>query len=829
MLAQWFRTSCLSEFSLFRVPSAHQTATGGRSSDKHCPLIAMHYFLLAVLFGFTGCSGGPGNDELAAFLREGHREVDAILILDGVEITKTEEVGDPPVLNVEFMVNEKSKVDMFNPISMEEAYQEYQYSPEKYKDALKRLNGLREPERSDTAQKQPPQENISRVYRKTVSKGDEIKWTGTVTAEDKDGKWIFSGREGKPDESKITPNTVSRDQVPESAVVLDGTTKNKLTELIDQQKQFVQDVDAAEKQMEARLKREHAFLLKTIQSDTAWQALVPAQSGPAEKLRVRFVHQEKDGEKIYVLFEDQTNPLLRATWVGDLKLTKAPAPNARTFGSSSKSPDGWIIDLAPADKDRDFPVSGLRRTIVITMTGEDQLTWMNQKGPIILTPDANAPALPDYETLQKKILAQIAPGQTWEGTIQYKGETSNNLRLTFMDLRDNGNYVRLLVEKPDDPFVVGIFEGTISTSPDHLYSWPIQLKTADKGIKVFGSKKILSLFGTGLYFVKLYLMFDAEGNMIGISRSAKSLSNELNLKIADKIDNLPASADRWKNALKAGARWTGTITRGEQPKEQISMTVAEVRENGRIYRLFFENPDNPHQFRYFSATLDESDGSVDNYALVIEARSPVAQQTRFGHRFTDGDIDLFGRGKANKNLFRLTPDGKELLCVTEAKELIRLSPDTAPASKPLDQESVAKLWKEACVKGSRWRGDLVNTKAKQTLEVQLDFISGVDELGNVDVEVSPVKQRKLRMPFKGKLELDDDNVNAFALRLKKAAKGIGDSAIFGKSASNGELYFRLSPDGSELIGMAGAPNKWEEFLDLKPLSEDSEKSSAASK
>ncbi|QDT28977.1 hypothetical protein Enr10x_43250 [Gimesia panareensis] len=827
MLTQWFQTSRLSEFCSFRASSANHTATRGGSPGKHCPLRAMHCFALAVLLGFTGCSSGPGNDDLAAFLREGHREVDAILILDGVEITKTEEVGDPPVLNLEFKVKEKSKVDMFNPISMEEAYQEYQYSPEKYNAALKRLNGLRQPERSETAQKLPQQENISRVYRKTVSKGDEINWTGTVTAEEKDGKWIFSGREGKPDESKITPKTVPRDQVPETAVVLDGTAKNKLTELIDQQKQFVQDVDAAEKQMEARLKREHAFLLKTVQSDTAWQALVPAQSGPAAKLRVRFVHQEKDGEKVYVLFEDQANPLLRATWVGALKLTEAPNPNARTFGSRSKSADGWIIDLAPADKDRDFPVSGLRPNIVFTLTGEDQLTWMNQKGPIVLTPDTNAPALPDYETLQKKILSQTAPGQTWEGTIQYKGETSNNLRLTFMDFRDNGNYVRLLVENQDDPFVVGVFEGTISTGPDHLYSWPVQLKTADKGIKVFGSKKILPLFGTGLHFVKLYLMFDAEGNMIGISRSAGSPPNELNLKIADKIDKLPAAADRWKNALKAGARWTGTITRGDQPKDKISMTVAEVRENGRIYRLFLENPDNPHQYRYFSATLDESDGSVDNYALVIEARSPVAQQTKFGHRFTDGDIDLFGRGKDNKNLFRLTPDGKELLCITEAKELIRLSPDATPASKPLDQESVAKLWKQTCVKGSRWRGDLVNTKANQTLEVQLDFITGVDDVGNVDVEISSVKQRKLRMPFKGKLELDDDNVNAFALRLKRAARGIGDSAIFGKSANNGELYFRLSPEGSELIGMAGAPNKWEEFLDLKPLTAETEKSSSA--
>jgi hypothetical protein len=781
----------------------------------------MRFFALIVLSGLTGCSSGPGDDELAAFLREGHREVDAILILDGVEITKTEEVGDPPVLNLEFKVKEKSKVDMFNPISIEEAYQEYQYSPDKYKDALKRLNGLRQPERSETAQKLPQQENISRVYRKTVSKGDEIKWTGTVTAEEKDGKWIFSGREGKPDESEINANTIPRADVPETAVVLDGTAKNKLTELIDQQKQFVQDVDAAEKQMEARLKREHAFLLKTLKSDTAWQALVPAQSGPAAKLRVRFVHQEKDGEKVYVLFEDQANPLLRATWLGALKLTEAPNPNARTFGSRSKSADGWIIDLAPADKDRDFPVSGQRRNIVFTLTGEDQLTWLNQKG-IILTPDSNAPALPDYETHRKKVLAWTAPGQSWEGTIKYQGETSTNLRLTFMDFRDDGNYVRLMVEILDDPFSVGVFEGTASTDPGGLYGWPLQLRNTVA--KQYKSRE-LRLFESSVYRPKLALSFDAEGGMFGTSRTGAHLANEIQLKLASKFEDLPSSAQRWRDKLHTGARWSGTITDGNQPAEKIVMTVAEVQEEGRMYRLTIQDPDNPHRFRYYEGTLDDSDKVVDAYAFVIKPKSVVAHFKKLSGARDFSNI--YGVGFDEKHYFRLSGDGKTMVCISKAGELIRLTQDENEAAGPLDKESVAKRWKTACVKGSRWRGNLVNTKAKQTLEVQLDFTTDVNDVGNVDVEISSVKQKKLRMPFKGKLELDQDNVNAFALKLKKAARGIGNSAIFGSDSDKGALYFRLSPDGNELIGMAGAPNKWEEFLDLKPLTAETEKSSAA--
>ncbi len=224
--------------------------------------------ILGVMLTLVGCNNSPGTDELAAFLREQHRELDSSLILEGVEIVDSREVGSPPVMNVAFVVNEKSKVDMFDPIPLEEAYKELQHDPTQFKDAIERWNGLREPERSEAGNKKPAQQYFSQVHRKAVSTGDEFQWTGTVTAERKDDRWIFSGMVGDLSETGITPDTVQRDKLPENAIILDGAATNELTGFIDQQKQFVQEVNDAEKRVEARLKKEHAFLLSTLKQTT---------------------------------------------------------------------------------------------------------------------------------------------------------------------------------------------------------------------------------------------------------------------------------------------------------------------------------------------------------------------------------------------------------------------------------------------------------------------------------------------------------------------------------------------------------------------------------
>ncbi len=445
---------------------------------------------------------------------------------------------------------------------------------------------------------------------------------------------------------------------------------------------------------------------------------------------MRFVHQVNDGEEAFVLFEDPASPLSRAVWAGALTIDPP----------QSSTGDGWLIRLAPVDRDDDFPRLGFRREIIFGLSGNNRLTWMNLKPPVVLAKDETAPELPSYESHRKNVLAWTTPGQSWEGTVQYKEGTSSTLRMTIMEFRDDGKYVRLMAESPDDPFVVSIFEGTVSTDPGGLYGWPLQLRLGNESPKAKGSKKETPFFDLHRATARLNIMFDSDGSMSGTSRAAGSHANQFSLKIGEDTGLFSSSAERWRNALKAGTRWSGTIIRGDQPADKLSLTVAEVREQGRIYNLLIQNPDNPHQFRYYTGTFDNSDGSIDSYALMIQAKSIVGQKTNFGYTSYD---DIFGIKFKARHGFRLTPDGKTLLCNSAVGELISLTQDDTSTNLSLDQESMTKLWKATCVSGNRWRGTLSNPKADQSVQVELVFATGIDDLGNVAIEVSSVQQAKI--------------------------------------------------------------------------------------
>ncbi len=75
------------------------------------------------------------------------------------------------------------------------------------------------------------------------------------------------------------------------------------------------------------------------------------------------------------------------------------------------------------------------------------------------------------------------------------------------------------------------------------------------------------------------------------------------------------------------------------------------------------------------------------------------------------------------------------------------------------------------------------------------------------------------MRFRGRLSLDEDNVNAFALVLQKqeGQRGQGDSLVFGQSTSGIFLSFRMTDDGNGLIGMAQQQIGAKELLELEKV------------
>lgn len=773
-----------------------------------------------LVIGSLGCgSGSPTTADLEAWMQDYHRERDSVWTLDSISLVRTEKQADKGV-KLEFQVHEQLKTDIFLPATLVEAFAEYKYDPSQFERAKRELVELREPERTAAASSLPEPPPLLQIFRRTGSVGDKLTWKGTVIASKGEASWEFADPVGRIDADTINEDNVARQELPQDAVLIEQeSAENAVTQIIAKQKDLIQAVAEAGQRMNERLEREHQRLLAIIKSNQVFEASLPVTSGPVQKLSVRFAYQENEGEMVVALFENVADKLVRASWKGELTLIDPPQQSSTMNAASEGSrpqPDGWSIKLTPVEGEDQFPQRGVRNEITLGLSSDDRLTWFNLTSPLTLEEATPSPPLPDYKIYAAQVQQWTAPGHVWEGTIQSKGDVSRNVRLTFTEFRDQGNYVRAILETSIDEYAVAIFEGTVTTTPEGIFSWPVKLEwISGEGTKFQGTEHEISMITHG---GALKLAFTSAGECFGMSRDAGSLSPNITvaLKPAVAFVGFHSSPSRWKNGLQAGTRWSGKIVRGDTAAEKIALTVCEVDEDGRSYQMTIQNPANPHQFRAFEGTLDNADKATDGYALVVEAKSSVAQPTHFGY---SGYADVYGVHRDAKHQFRLSADGRTLWGISGAKELIQLTREQPHVARSLDRKSVVEAWRETCVQGNRWKGRLTNTEMKLSTDVEMKVTSGVDALGTVEVELSIPKRAKTEMTFRGSLRLDDDGVHAFALILHKQEenRGQGESLVFGSSHQGVELNFRLADDGKGLIGMAADGEHAKEFLELQKV------------
>jgi hypothetical protein len=480
---------------------------------------------------------------------------------------------------------------------------------------------------------------------------------------------------------------------------------------------------------------------------------------------------------------------------------------------------GWTIRLKLFEETDQIVKNGPVE-FALSCDAKNQLLLSGQRGGatsgssselVMMEKDETAEMLPTIERHVAEITPLSRAGQMWEGLIQYPGAVAQKLRVSFMENRDQGNYVRVLLERPDHPSEIAIFEGTLGTSADTAFAWPIRVsKISDHGLLGARGKHPIQAM-VDKTDPRLKVCFTPQGELLLVTVR----SGVARLKAVKRETEFESSATRWRTALAAGTRWSGKVVRGDRPADPIVLTVAEVLESGRIYQLTLQNPDDPHQFRSFMATLEDSDKAVDTYALTLKPTSVV------GHAIPTLNFreqSVYGTNDTSIPV-RMTADGLSLFTLGNIKQVyeeITLTRDKEPAEHPLDHKTYEKAWRDICVTGSRWRGPLTNSAAKQTTDVELAFVSGVDEQGNVTVEMRLASDRKNAIRFAGTLALDENSVRGFALKLAKKDAGKGTSAVFGQDTRDIWLYLRLNESRTALIGMAGsAPHRLGEFLELK--------------
>jgi len=715
-------------------------------------------------------------------------------VLDKAEITRQVSAGSPPLWTLDVKVTAKSTIDVFEHITLEEAQTWYQHDPRPYDEALRRARLLREPERSTTLEQQPKLEQTNRIYRKSLTAGEPFTFTTQVTAERKSGGWEFFSDPLHIQMVGLTRLAFARGDLPRDSLLIDRDQENALTKLFAEQKRFVELVKQSEVEMAARLTREHQQLVAASRLWHAWRMDLPMRNGPPLRVRCQFLPRTAE-DRLAVLISNVDHAEERSVWTGQLELAAAPEQNDRQLRARPE-PDGWSMSFAPAVAEEQSPLNDRITAICLAPDSKGRLVWLRRPEPPVLVEDPNPPILPPHDQLVRKITDGATPGQVWEGILQYKGQAAERVRMTITERRNEGHYLRAVVELVDSPFVNAVFEGTVSTTVEAAYGIPIRLvrrTTAGPGTYRVNAIPLFSQGVVSPVRIQLADSLDGKHDLSG---------SHLNLAIAKPVGTSAPHRDQWEQALQPGTQWSGTMTFGQQPASRITITVAEVRDQGKYVRLTAVDPTMPNRFRVFEGALNSSDDTIDGYALTVTGLFPTPLPTQHD---SGSNRDIFGRGKAPQQ-FRLLPDGQTMVGISFSGQLekLMLKKDEQKVEQSLLREDMAKLWRQQLTRDSRWRGPLTNLGANQTTEVELHVTSDVDPQGNLTATIMVPGQPQSKVDFAGTLRPDtSETANGYALTLIKKSSGVpSKSPVLGNVTRGKPTIFRIGTTGSELIGYA---------------------------
>lgn len=537
-------------------------------------------------------------------------------------------------------------------------------------------------------------------------------------------------------------------------------------------------------------------LLANIAPGQAWDFPIASPNGKILRARATFLKSKSDPDKVTLFVTDPSDGNRKSVWTG---LVTDHGASADPKLAGTIVPDVMFLFASG-----DVSLLNGARNFRMAIDEQNRLLWYAATGPVYLEKSTAPAGQPDIARLAEQLRVAISPGRTYQGTLQYPNEETRAVKLTFTEYRDDGQYVRAILEAGDSPFIAVPFVGTVDKSPAALLGGqPLRLVRKEQAMGASGEWPI---FSRPRLNDELHLGLSDNLELMGTVDNA-----QLKFKPGGSYPALLSRQEQWTRLLTAGSTWTGSLRYREAPPRQVQITVAETREELSYIRLLAEDLSNPHIFCVYEGTVNRTDDYVDGFALRITRKtlSPLNHEELLVAR--EG---LFGVGNELWQMMRLSADGSTLYCRTVCGEELTLNRSATPAPRKFERQSAAEVWKAICNPEQVWEGVVRNIQFNQSATVRLQFLALPDALGKVAVRCTWVDQPRIRMDFGGALFLNDDvESNSFALKLNKLGVGQGNSMLFGQPG-NVKLQFRLSTDGTTLIGMAGQSN-WTELLELK--------------
>lgn len=245
----------------------------------------------------------------------------------------------------------------------------------------------------------------------------------------------------------------------------------------------------------------------------------------------------------------------------------------------------------------------------------------------------------------------LVPGSVWKGVTKWREEAAQRATLRVAESREGGKYLRITLERDDDPVQQVVYEGSILSEDAQSEGYGLVMQQ-------FGTASVYEHEYFGVFFSrwqsedqKVFRISPDGKTLYGLSTEGEVMLLERDsAEVKSNRQTTSESLQAWKQALTEGKVWEGTIRSvKEQQTAELKMIVKGYELEGEKVTLEFVPKVNRKARAVFEGSLDTSDKAINGYGLVLK------KTLKF-----DGPGNVFGRWETQLQ-FRLDATGKRMI------------------------------------------------------------------------------------------------------------------------------------------------------------------------
>ncbi|MBA2115584.1 hypothetical protein [Bremerella alba] len=753
----------------------------------HTIALLGRFSMMAVLTTFaaaaTGCSGGLDRDQVTELIQSkpAHQLPVSDRHISNIELEHQQ--GNR--WKVDFDCTESAAADWLTELDPAALKKGLADSVAAYEAALNQHTQVRWPEREPLVamKKDIDDSRLPRLFRAATKAGEEIKWRGTaMITDDESGMKISSVTIVKP--FPVDFDSLStKGEMGDDAAVSDGSSADPIVRLRTRHSDFVKQLKQAEATVNSRLTHERTALNSLVNGETVVSGPMVGRTNSPSMVTFQFEMSDEEGA-VNVVAIDSQDTFSRAVFDGMLSLPPTPTAKPRV----NVEHDGWKLNLNNADSS----LSPLSRVAAEGLnlhfdraSGQYNLADQTRSTPLTASESTSD------EPVSKRLTDLQQVGAQTKGTESISGFADRQLAMTVTQFDEPTGNLRVLFEDKSSPFTFAVFEGKYRTQSPHHLGLPIQLKQVTYGTAHDRSADDSQLFTRGSNYTLTLL--PTEKGFIGRYRKAELTLGEttVNEKVID-------GASRWKDVVTTGSIWRGTKQWRSKAVEEVTLRVAEVRNEGKYVRLLMEKKDRPLDFVVYEGSWNQTHGRIDGYSLTTLQKGK--------NTTTDNETFevFFSRTETNDaKKFRLSPSGETLYGLSKGGEIATLKrDDTSAPSEAYTTAAMMKKWPAVLQSGREWNGQYTNVRVKETTNINMKVLEYELEGKRVTVEITAEADRRVKGVYQGSVNLTDPAINGFTLVLARQKDHLSKITLFNKDWEE-KFVLRYDATNERLIGRSG--------------------------